>query len=91
VLSLEEFVGLLLGAEVLDTLNFGTVVPTAIEQHDLSCRRQVRAQSRSAATSRARSAAIAHNTVLNPAEVVSEKMMKTLVDETTRMVVGFLK
>lgn len=35
--------------------------------------------------------AIAHNTVLNPAGVLSEKMMKTLVDETTRMVVGFLK
>lgn len=68
VLSLEEFVGLLLGAEALDTLNFG-----------------------SAATSRARSAAIAHNTVLNPAEVLSEKMLETLVDETTRMVVGFLK
>jgi hypothetical protein len=29
--------------------------------------------------------------VLNPAGELSEKTMKTLVDETTRMVVGFLK
>ncbi|MBR0717542.1 TetR/AcrR family transcriptional regulator [Bradyrhizobium liaoningense] len=35
--------------------------------------------------------AIAHNTVLNQAEMLSEKMVKTLIDETTRMVVGFLK
>ena len=35
--------------------------------------------------------AIAHNTVLNQAEMLSEKMVRTLVDETTRMVVGYLK
>lgn len=35
--------------------------------------------------------AIAHNTVLNQAEMLSDKMMRTLVDETTRMVVGFLR
>ncbi|MDA9436352.1 TetR/AcrR family transcriptional regulator [Bradyrhizobium sp. CCBAU 51627] len=35
--------------------------------------------------------AIAHNTVLNQAEVLREKTVRTLVDETTRMVVGFLK
>ncbi|HXH44171.1 MAG TPA: TetR/AcrR family transcriptional regulator [Bradyrhizobium sp.] len=34
--------------------------------------------------------AIAHNTVLN-GEMLSEKMVKTLVDETTRLVVGYLK
>jgi AcrR family transcriptional regulator len=34
--------------------------------------------------------AIAHNTVLNHSEMPSEKMVKTLIDETTRMVVGFL-
>ena len=33
---------------------------------------------------------VAHNTVLNQAEMPSEKMVKTLIDETTRMVVGFL-
>jgi AcrR family transcriptional regulator len=34
--------------------------------------------------------AVAHNAVLNQAEMLSEKMMRTLVDETTRMVVGYL-
>ncbi|MEY9397786.1 AcrR family transcriptional regulator [Bradyrhizobium japonicum] len=35
--------------------------------------------------------AVAHNTVPNPAEMLSEKMVRTLVDETTRMVVGYLR
>ncbi|UWU89757.1 TetR/AcrR family transcriptional regulator [Bradyrhizobium sp. CB1015] len=35
--------------------------------------------------------AIAHNTVLNGAEMLSEKVAKVLVDETTRMVVGYLR
>lgn len=35
--------------------------------------------------------AIAHNTVLNQAEMLSDKMVRMLVDETTRMVVGFLR
>lgn len=35
--------------------------------------------------------AVAHNTVLNQAEMPSEKMVRTLVDETTRMVVGYLR
>lgn len=35
--------------------------------------------------------AIAHNAVLNQAEMLSDKMVRTLVDETTRMVVGFLR
>lgn len=35
--------------------------------------------------------AIAHNIVLNQAEMLSDKMVRTLVDETTRMVVGFLR
>lgn len=35
--------------------------------------------------------AIAHNTVLNQAEMLSDKMVRTLVDETTRMVVGYLR
>ncbi|MEY9568887.1 hypothetical protein ABH978_004726 [Bradyrhizobium ottawaense] len=35
--------------------------------------------------------AIAHNTVLHGAEMLSEKMVRTLVDETTRMVVGYLR
>nr|GAJ35721.1 transcriptional regulator [Bradyrhizobium sp. DOA9] len=34
--------------------------------------------------------AVAHNTVLN-GEMMSEKMVKVLVDETTRMVVGYLR
>ena len=33
--------------------------------------------------------AVAHNTVLNHAEMLSEKAVKVLVDETTRMVVGY--
>lgn len=35
--------------------------------------------------------AVAHNTVLNHAEMLSEKMVRTLVDETTRMVVRYLR
>ncbi|MBR0814615.1 TetR family transcriptional regulator [Bradyrhizobium diazoefficiens] len=35
--------------------------------------------------------AVAHNTVLNGAEMLSEKMVKVLVEETTRMVVGYLR
>jgi AcrR family transcriptional regulator len=35
--------------------------------------------------------AIAHNIVLNQAEMLTEKMVRALVDETTRMVVGYLK
>ncbi len=35
--------------------------------------------------------AVAHNTVLNHAEMLSETMVRTLVDETTRMVVGYLR
>ncbi len=35
--------------------------------------------------------AIAHNTVLHRGEVLPEKTAKTLVDETARMVVGFLQ
>ena len=35
--------------------------------------------------------AVAHNTVLNQAEILSEKTVRTLVDETTRTVVGFLR
>lgn len=35
--------------------------------------------------------AIAHNTVLNQAEMLSDKMVRTLVDETTSMVVGYLR
>ncbi|MDA9510910.1 TetR family transcriptional regulator [Bradyrhizobium sp. CCBAU 11386] len=34
--------------------------------------------------------AVAHNTVLNHAEMLTEKTVRTLVDETTRMVVGYL-
>lgn len=35
--------------------------------------------------------AVAHNAVLNQAELPSEKTVRTLVDETTRMVVGYLR
>jgi AcrR family transcriptional regulator len=35
--------------------------------------------------------AVAHNTVLNQAETLPDKMVRTLVDETTRMVVGYLR
>jgi AcrR family transcriptional regulator len=35
--------------------------------------------------------AVAHNIVLNQAEMLPEKTVRTLVDETTRMVVGFLR
>lgn len=35
--------------------------------------------------------AIAHNTVLNQAGMLSDKMVRTLVDETTSMVVGYLR
>ncbi|GMP00813.1 TetR/AcrR family transcriptional regulator [Bradyrhizobium sp. TM239] len=35
--------------------------------------------------------AIAHNMVLHGAEMLSEKTVRTLVDETTRLVVGYLR
>ena len=35
--------------------------------------------------------AVAHNAVLNQAETLPDKMLRTLVDETTRMVVGYLR
>ncbi|OAE97512.1 TetR family transcriptional regulator [Bradyrhizobium centrolobii] len=35
--------------------------------------------------------AVAHNAVLNQADTLSDKMVRTLVDETTRMVVGYLR
>nr|WP_249802192.1 TetR/AcrR family transcriptional regulator [Bradyrhizobium zhengyangense] len=35
--------------------------------------------------------AVAHNTVLNQAETLPDKIVRTLVDETTRMVVGYLR
>ena len=35
--------------------------------------------------------AVAHNTVLNQAEMLSDKMVRTLAEETTRMVVGYLR
>ncbi|MGY4289560.1 AcrR family transcriptional regulator [Bradyrhizobium sp. LM2.7] len=35
--------------------------------------------------------AVAHNTVLNQAEMLSDRMVRMLVDETTRMVVGLLR
>jgi AcrR family transcriptional regulator len=35
--------------------------------------------------------AVAHNTVLHGADMLSEKMVKVLVDETTRLVVGYLR
>jgi len=34
---------------------------------------------------------VAHNTVLNQAEMLTEKTVKVLVDETTRIVVGYLR
>jgi len=34
---------------------------------------------------------VAHNTVLNHAEMLTEKTVRMLVDETTRMVVGYLR
>lgn len=34
---------------------------------------------------------VAHNTVLNDADMLTEKMVKVLVEETTRMVVGYLR
>ncbi|RXT44870.1 TetR/AcrR family transcriptional regulator [Bradyrhizobium betae] len=34
---------------------------------------------------------VAHNTVLNQTEMLTEKMVKVLVEETTRMVVGYLR
>ncbi|WP_235885086.1 hypothetical protein [Bradyrhizobium frederickii] len=35
--------------------------------------------------------AVAHNTVLHGAEMLSEKTVRTLVEETTRLVVGYLR
>ena len=35
--------------------------------------------------------AVAHNAVPNQAEMLSKRMVRTLVDETTRMMVGYLR
>ncbi|MEK9282389.1 TetR/AcrR family transcriptional regulator [Bradyrhizobium sp. ISRA442] len=35
--------------------------------------------------------AVAHNAVLNQADTLSDKMVRTLIDETTRLVVGYLQ
>ena len=35
--------------------------------------------------------AVAHNVVLNRVEILPEKIVRTLVDETTQMVVGYLR
>ena len=40
--NLEEALMLLLGAEAHDMFHAGPVVPTAVEDHDLACRRKVR-------------------------------------------------
>nr|WP_256379992.1 hypothetical protein [Bradyrhizobium sp. Cp5.3] len=35
--------------------------------------------------------AVAHNAVLNQTDTLSDKVVRTLVDETTRMVVRYLR
>ncbi|QAU46712.1 TetR/AcrR family transcriptional regulator [Bradyrhizobium guangzhouense] len=77
----------------LDVEAFNREVHTLVRAYLDSRRKEMRRIDLDVATFICVSAieAVAHNIVLNQAEMPPDKMVQTLVDETTRMVVGFLK
>jgi hypothetical protein len=77
----------------LDVEAFNREVHTLVRAYLESRRKEMRKIDLDTATFICVSAieAVAHNTVLNQAEMLSEKTVRTLVDETTRMVVGYLR
>lgn len=80
-------------ARKLDVEAFNREVHTLVRAYFNSHRKEMRKIDLDVATFICVSTieAIAHNTVLNQAEMLSDKMVRTLVDETTRMVVGYLR
>lgn len=80
-------------ASKLDVEAFSREVHTLVRGYLDSHRKEMRKIDLDVATFICVSAieAIAHNTVLNQAETLPDKMVRTLVDETTRMVVGYLR
>ncbi|MBR0829503.1 TetR family transcriptional regulator [Bradyrhizobium manausense] len=79
--------------QLADVEAFNREVHTLVRAYLESRRREMRKIDPALATFICVSAieAIAHNTVLNQAEMLSDKMVRTLVDEATRMVVGYLR
>jgi AcrR family transcriptional regulator len=77
----------------LDVEAFNREVHTLVRAYLDSRRKEMRRIDLDVATFICVSAieAVAHNVVLNQAETMPDKMVRTLVDETTRMVVGFLR
>jgi AcrR family transcriptional regulator len=79
--------------QLKDVEAFNREVQTSVRAYLESRRKEMRKVGLDVATFICVSAieAVAHNTVLNHAEMLTEKMVRTLVDETTRMVVGYLR
>ncbi|WP_298883507.1 TetR/AcrR family transcriptional regulator [uncultured Bradyrhizobium sp.] len=77
----------------LDVEAFSREVHTLVRAYLDSRRKEMRRIDLDVATFICVSAieAVAHNTVLNQAETLPDKLVRTLVDETTRMVVGYLR
>ncbi|KYG19804.1 TetR family transcriptional regulator [Bradyrhizobium sp. AT1] len=79
--------------QLADVEAFNREVHTLVRSYLESRRKEMRKVDLDVATFICVSAieAVAHNTVLNGAEMLSEKVVKVLVDETTRLVVGYLR
>lgn len=79
--------------QFMDVEAFNREVHTLVRAYLESRRKEMRKLDLDIATFICVSAieAVAHNTVLNQAEMLSEKTVKVLVDETTRLVVGYLR
>lgn len=79
--------------QFMDVEAFNREVHTLVHAYLESRRKEMRKLDLDIATFICVSAieAVAHNTVLNQAEMLPEKTVKVLVDETTRMVVGYLR
>jgi AcrR family transcriptional regulator len=79
--------------QLKDVEAFNREIHTLVRAYLESCRKEMRKIDLDVATFICVSTieAVAHNTVLQGAEMLSEKMVRTLVDETTRLVVGYLR
>ena len=79
--------------QLKDVEAFNREVHTLVRSYLESRRKEMRKVDLDVATFICVSAieAVAHNTVLNGAEMLTERMVKVLVDETTRLVVGYLR
>ncbi|WP_347338566.1 TetR/AcrR family transcriptional regulator [Bradyrhizobium nitroreducens] len=79
--------------QLKDVEAYNREIQTLVRTYLESRRKEMRKVDLDAATFICVSAieAIAYNTVLHGAEMLSEKMVRTLADETTRMVAGYLR